>query len=184
MRKAFIATVIVLAAAINLLGASLAGVTLPDSTQVAGKTLALNGLGLRSKMMFKVYVAGLYVEQKSGDADAIIKADAPKRMVLQFLRDVSRDQMVEAYTEAFDNNAPSAKASLKGEIDKLMAAFEPVATGEQMVFTYEPGKGTTLSVKGNDKVAIAGLPFAQAMFSCWIGPKPPSADFKTKLLGR
>ena len=135
-------------------------------------------------MMFKVYVAGLYVEQKSGDADAIIKADAPKRMVLQFLRDVSRDQMVDAYTEAFDNNAPSAKASLKGEIDKLMAAFEPVATGEQMVFTYEPGKGTTLSVKGNDKVTIAGLPFAQAMFSCWIGPKPPSADFKTKLLGR
>jgi hypothetical protein len=173
-----------LAVASGATAASLQGVTMPDSLQVAGETLQLNGLGLRSKLMFKAYVAGLYVARKSGDADAIIKADEPKRMTLQFLRDVSKDQMVEAYTEAFASNAPTAKASLAREIESLMDAFEAVGEGDQMVFTYVPGKGTTFAVKGKDKITIPGLPFAQAMFDCWLGPKPPGEDFKAGLPGK
>ena len=183
MRKGFCTTVLVLAAAIHLMGASLAGVTLPDSTQVGGKALVLNGIGLRTKLMFKVYVAGLYLEQKSSDADAILKQDAPRRVVMQFLRDLSRDQMVEAFTESFLNNSPDATA-LKGDIDKMLGAFEPVKTGEQMVFTYTPGVGTTLTIGGKDKVTVPGQAFGRAMFACWLGPKPPSADLKTKMLGK
>ena len=82
MRKAFlilvVIAVVVLAAAVDLRAATLAGVTLPDSTQVAGKTLVLNGVGLRTKFVVKVYVAGLYLEQKSSDPNAILKSDSPK----------------------------------------------------------------------------------------------------------
>ena len=42
---------------------TLAGVTLPDTAQVAGKDLVLNGLGLRKKFVIKVYVGGLYLPQ-------------------------------------------------------------------------------------------------------------------------
>jgi hypothetical protein len=184
MRTTLAVTAFVLAAALNLLGASLSGVTLPDSVDVAGKKLVLNGMGLRSRMMFKVYVGGLYLEQKSSDPTAIIQADAPKRMLLHFMRSVSRDQMVDAYTEAFANNAPDAQKSLKPEIDKLLAAFEPVTEGDEMTFTYVPGTGLTLAIKGKDKVTIPGLPFGRAMFSAWLGPKPPSADLKKGLLGQ
>jgi hypothetical protein len=183
MRTMLAVSTFVLAAALSLSGASLSGVTLPETTDVGGRTLVLNGMGLRSRMMFKVYVGGLYLPQKSGDAGAIILADGPKRMVLHFLRSVSRDQMVEAYTEAFAANAPDAQKTLKAEIDKLMAAFEPMNEGEQMTFTYLPGTGTTLAIRGKDKVTIQGLPFAKAMFSAWLGPKPPSADLKKGLLG-
>ena len=183
MRQAFFSAVLLLGSA-TAMSATLSGMTLPDNTQVDGKTLPLNGIGLRSKMMVKVYVAGLYLVHKTADASAIIQSDEPKRMTLQFVRDVSRDQMVDAYTEAFESNAPAAKASLTGEVKSLMAAFEPLKGGDQMTFTYLPGKGTTVAVRGEDKVTIAGLPFAQAMFACWIGPKPPSADFKNGLLGK
>lgn len=184
MKAACLALVGLMAASTGAAAATLEGVTFPASQQVDGKSLSLNGLGLRSKLMVKVYVAGLYVVKTSGDASAITSSDVPKRMVLQFLRDVSKDQMVDAYTEAFDSNAAAAKASLSKEIASLMAAFEPVSEGDQMVFTYVPGQGTTLSIRGQNKVTIAGLPFAQAMFACWIGPKPPSADFKNGLLGK
>jgi len=183
MRRVFVATVIVFAAAIHLLGASLAGVTLPDTTQVAGKNLVLNGLGLRSKMMFKVYVAGLYLEAKSSDGAAILKADAPKRVIMQFMRDVDRETMAEAFTESFMANSPNA-ASLKGDFDKVAAGFEPIKTGDQWMFTYTPGKGTTLTVKGADKVTVAGHAFSQAMFGCWLGPKPPSSDLQKGMLGK
>jgi hypothetical protein len=32
----------------------------------------------------KVYVAGLYLAQKSSDPNAIIKSDSPKRIAMQF----------------------------------------------------------------------------------------------------
>jgi len=182
MRRAFIATAFILAAAINLLGATLAGVTLPDSTDVGGKKLVLNGMGLRTKMMFKVYVGGLYLEQKSSDAGAILRANAPKRVVMQMLRDLSKDQMVEAFTEQFEANTPTWQ-SMKADIDKMLGAFEPTKTGEQMVFTYQPGTGTTLTIGGKDKVTIPGHAFGQAMFACWLGPKPPSGDLKKGMLG-
>ena len=50
----------------------LAGVTLPDTLKAGEKTLKLNGLGLRKKAVFKVYVGGLYLESPSKDASAIL----------------------------------------------------------------------------------------------------------------
>jgi hypothetical protein len=182
MKNATIALTLLLACA-GAAAAELEGVTMPATQQVDGKSLTLNGMGLRSKLMIKVYVAGLYLAAKSSDAQAILQSDEPKRMDLQFLRDVSKDQMVEAYTEAFDLNAPSAKAKLGTEINNRMAAFEPLKKGDKMTFTYAPGKGTTMAVNGQEKVTIPGKEFGQAMFACWIGPKPPSADFKKGVLG-
>jgi hypothetical protein len=55
---------LVIASTFDLLAGTLADVTLPDTVQVGGRTLVLNGLGLRKKFVVKVYVAGLYLEQK------------------------------------------------------------------------------------------------------------------------
>jgi hypothetical protein len=167
-----------------LYAATLAGVTLPDSVQAGGKTLVLNGVGLRNKMMFKVYVAGLYLEQKSSDANAILKSDSPKRLVMHFVRDVSKKQMTDAFNESFENNSPNEAKSMKTDIDKLLAAIEDLKEGNEMVFTYVPGTGTTMSINGKDKLTIAGPAFAPVIFSVWLGPKPPNADLKKGILGQ
>jgi hypothetical protein len=57
------------------LAGELSGVTLPDTLGAGGKTLKLNGLGLRKKFVVKVYVGGLYLESPSKDASAILAAD-------------------------------------------------------------------------------------------------------------
>ena len=187
MRKTVVSlavAMVVMCAMMELHAASLAGVTLPASQQVAGKTLVLNGLGLRTKFMVKVYVAGLYLEEKSSDANANIKADAPKRIVLQFVHGASKSQMADAFTESFNDNTPDAMKTMKPDIDKLLSAIDAVKPGEQMVFTYVPGIGTTFAQNGQDKVTVPGAAFGQVMFSVWLGPKPPTADCKVGLLGR
>jgi hypothetical protein len=93
-----------LASVIHLHAASLAGVTLPDTAQIGSTTLVLNGLGLRTKYMVKVCVAGLYLPQKSSEAVAIINADAPKRIVMHFLHGASKKQMSDAFDESFSDN--------------------------------------------------------------------------------
>jgi hypothetical protein len=187
MHKTFLwfsTVLLMLASAPALDAASLAGVNLPDSATVGGKSLVLNGLGVRTEFMVKVYVAGLYLEQKSTDPDAIIKADAPKRIVMHFLHDASKKQMADAFSESFHDNSPQAEATTKGEIDKFLGALEPLKVGDEMVFSYLPGTGTTVAINGTDKVTIPGQAFSQVLLSVWFGPKPPTASLKKGMLGQ
>jgi hypothetical protein len=177
------AAVFMVTSTFNLQAATVAGVNLPDTTTVGDKSLVLNGLGLRTEFMVKVYVGGLYLEHKSTDAGGIIKADAPKRIVMQFLHDASKKQMTDAFDQSFKDNAPDAETTIKSDTDRFLAAVEPVKVGEQMVFTYVPGTGTTIAINGNDKLTIAGPAFSQAIFSVWLGPKPPTSSLKKGMLG-
>jgi hypothetical protein len=176
-------TVFVLGSILSLQASTLAGITLPDTVQVGSTPLVLNGMGLRTKFMVKVYVAGLYLPQKSSDAGAILKGDAPKRMAMHFVHGASKSQMSDAFEDSFKDNSPEAVKTLKTEIDKLLGALEPVKEGDEMIFTYVPGTGTTFSVNGADKMTVAGPAFGQLLFSVWLGPKPPNADLKKGILG-
>lgn len=176
--------VFVMGSVMDLSAQSMAGVTLPGSVQAAGRTLVLNGMGLRTKMMVKVYVAGLYLEQKSSDANAIVKAEERKRLVMHFIRDVSQKQMADAFRESFEKNTPDLATKLKPDVDKLMNALTDVKSGQEMAFTYVPGAGTTMSIAGQDKLTIAGPEFGQMMFSVWLGPKPPNENLKKGLIGQ
>ena len=98
-----------LGAATDLYAGTLAGVTLPDTVQAGSTSLQLNGMGLRTKFMVKVYVAGLYLPHKSSDPNAILKADTAKRVVMHFVRDVSKNQLTDGFAESFHNNTPDAE---------------------------------------------------------------------------
>jgi Chalcone isomerase-like len=175
--------VFMLASILNLQAAKLAGVTMPDTTTVGDKPLILNGLGLRSEFMVKVYVAGLYLEHKSPDPDAIIQANAPKRIVMHFLHDATTKQLRDGFDQSFKDNTPDAETTMKASTDRLLGALEPLKAGDQMVFTYDPATGSTLAINGKDKLTIAGPAFSQVLFSVWLGPKPPTANLKKGILG-
>ncbi|MGH9644024.1 MAG: chalcone isomerase family protein, partial [Terriglobales bacterium] len=131
-----------------------------------------------------VYVAGLYLPRKSSDAEGIIMADAPKRMVMQFVRGVSKKQVTEAFVDSFNENAPEAKRTVGVDIEHFLAAMEPLKDGDQMIFTYLPDTGTTFAINGKEKLTIPGLGFSQALFSVWLGPRPPTGGLKKGLLGQ
>jgi hypothetical protein len=182
--RPLLVAVFALTSMFNVHAATLAGVTLAERQQVGGKTLVLNGAGVRTKYMVKVYVAGLYLEQKSSDPAAIIKADAPKRIVMHFVHGASKSQMTDAFDESFKDNTPDARKTMKADIDLLLGALEPINSGDEMVYTYIPGTGTTLAINGKDKVTIPGPAFGEVLFSVWLGPKPPNADLKKGMLGQ
>lgn len=163
---------------------TLAGVTLPDTVQVDGHTLVLNGIALRKKFVVKVYVAGLYLPTRISDAAQVLAADVPRRGVLRFLYGVSKEQMCEAWDEGLAANTPGAPAEIEADFERLCSLMADVETGDEMVFTYLPGRGTEIAVRGQSQATIAGKPFADALFACWLGPKPgPGEDFKQALLG-
>jgi len=171
------------AATCNVNAAELAGVTLPDTQQVGGKTLVLNGMGIRSKYMVKVYVGGLYLEQKSSDANSIVNSDGPKEILMHFLHGASKSQMTDAFNDGFSDNSPDAMKSMKSQIDQFLGGLDAVKSGDEMVVTYVPGTGSSLAINGQKKVTVTGSGFATVLFSVWLGPKPPNADLKKGMLG-
>ncbi len=187
-------TVIAVAAVTLLIGTfmlagELAGVTMPDQVTVGEHSLVLNGMGLRTKKVLfigvKVYVAGLYLPQKTSDAAAIITSDEPKQIVMHFLyKDVGRKKLVEAWNEGFEKNSPESLSGLKARLATFNGYWSDMKTGDVAVLTYMPGEGTKVEIKGKDMGTIEGLDFAEALFSVWLGPQPPNAELKEGLLGK
>lgn len=169
---------------IPAIAGSLAGVTLPDTASVDGTNLVLNGMGLRKKAVFKVYVGALYLPAKSSDAEAIVKLDAPKRMVMHFVRSVGKDKIAEAWKEGFANNSAAALASLQKELDDFAAMWQDMADGDEAVMTYVPGTGVKFEIRGKELGVLPSKPFADAVFACWLGAQPPSEDLKNGVLGK
>ena len=167
----------------SLFAAELEGVTMDDSVQVGDHTLVLNGLGLRKKLWVKVYVGGLYLPAKEKDGAKVLAADGPRRTVMHFLYKVGQSKLCEGWDEGLENNTSGASAQTKGDFKKLCDWMEDVVPGDRVVFTYSDGK-TDIEVKGKSKGAIEGKAFADALFACWLGPKPPSDDFKDGMLGK
>lgn len=160
------------------------GVTLPTQMDVDGQALVLNGTATRKKFIVKVYVAGLYLPARETDAERILDADEPRHLVMHFVHDVDKKKMCDAWNEGLEKNTPDATPELKGQFETLCSYMEDIKKGEQFVFTYLPGSGTRVSVKGVEKGTIEGKAFADALFKVWIGPHPgPGEGFKKQLLG-
>jgi len=161
------------------------GVSYPDRIEVNGAALELNGLGTREATIFKVnvYVAALYLEKPGRDGEEIIRSEQVKRLILHFVRKVSAPDITSAWTEGFKKNAGGELPSLEERIGILNSWMVPMADGERMIFTYLPGVGLEVSVRGEVKGVIEGSDFASAFFSIWLGGSPPNRGLRDGLLG-
>lgn len=166
---------------------NVAGVNFDDAASVANQTLVLNGAGVRTRLLFKVYAMGLYVPQRAKDANALQKEPGNKRLRIVTLRDLGAEQFVEALVEGLKkNHAPEALAALEPSI----AAFRTA-----MLEIKEAPKGTEIlieSFNGSTRLTVAGKRrgeditderFFPALLRIWLGEAPADAELKQNLLG-
>jgi hypothetical protein len=168
--------------------AEVAGVTLAPSVQVAGATLQLNGSGLRKRLFFKVYVAGLYVARTSTQAAELLSEPGPKRVAIHMLRDVGADTFTDALREGIQKNQSEAElAALEPRVNELAGVMKEVGEakdGMNISLDWIPGGGTVIVVDGKARgKPIAGEDFYQALLRIWIGEHPAQDDLKKALLG-
>lgn len=166
-------------------GRTLNGVTMPATIDVDGHTLHLNGMALRKKFIIKVYVGGLYLSSTSSNAEEILAADAPRRMVMHFISGHgTKSKMCGAWKDGLEDNTPGASPELTQQFADLCGMMVDIKDGESLVLTYVPATGTKIEIAGTERGVVAGKDFADAVLRCWIGPKPgPGDGFKKGVLG-
>ena len=184
MRK-LVAMLMGLAFAASVQAADVAGVNIPDKANVGGQDLVLNGAGVRTRLMFKVYVGSLYVPAKVKTA-ADVYAKAPRRIQLNMLRDVTPDQMIDALNDGLNqaNSAADAGAvkAQMADLAGMLKSMGQLKEGNVLAFDFVDG-GTRVSLNGQAKGTIAGDAFNKALLNAWIGDKPVQDDLKKAMLG-
>jgi Chalcone isomerase-like len=161
------------------------GVSFPEHIQAGGRTLTLNGLGLRKATIFgiKVYVGALYLTHRTADANAILSSRDPAQIDLAFVFHATAGQLRSAWQEGFQKSAPGGLPQLQSRIAQLQGWMEGVGSGQKMSFLRIPGVGIRYSLDGAVKGTISGDDFATAFFAIWLGPSPPSPQLRAGLLG-
>ncbi len=167
----------------------IAGVKFEDKTKLGSTELVLNGAGMRSRFIIKVYVIGLYLaEKKTAVADVLAQKGA-KRLHVVTLRELTAEQFADALVEGLHKNHSDAETeALKARIEEFRNAIlslKTAAKNDVITIDWLPESGTRLSVngkqQGND---IAGDDFYRALLKIWLGQKPAQDDLKEALLGK
>ena len=160
---------------------TLNGITMPDTIVLDGHPLVLNGQGLREVLLVDIYVAGLYLPERTVDYRRAIQDDVSKRLELHFLRSIDADEMRESIQKAIDKN-PSARSGIQPELTRLNRALDAMAVGDVIRFDYVPGQGTEIRVRNQVKDRIPGVGFMRALWTLYLGAEPPTEKLKEGLM--
>jgi len=158
---------------------------IPANLPVGGKSLVLNGSGERTKFVVTLYRAGLYLAEKSQDANTILTSDKEMAIRLQILSGfISSEKMTQATNQGFHNSTGGKTAPIQSKIQQFLAAFKsPIKKGDLFEFSYTPAGGTKISKNGKSISVIKGLPFKQALFGIWLSDRPAQMSLKNQMLG-
>jgi len=164
------------------------GVKVPDQVSVNATPLQLNGAGTRYKVIFKVYVAGLYLGQKADTPDKVINQPGPKRLSVTMVRDIDAAELGKLLTRGIEDNMGKAALSklVPGllRMGQIFSDQKKLVAGDNFMIDWVPGSSTVITVKGQ----VQGEPFKEpeffnALMSIWLGPSPADHQLKAALLG-
>jgi len=145
-----------------------------STVTVQGEPLELLGLGTaRYKVMFKIYVAGLYLP--AGSSASNVRDNISKRLEIAYLYDIKREDLVAAGDNFFKKMVSSEKlVQFQAQLDKVNGMYLSVKKGDRLALNYKPGRGLALERDGKEVGLVAGDEFAQAYLDVWLGDKPVS----------
>ena len=165
--------------------AEVGGVKLDERASVAGQDLVLNGAGVRTRAIFKVYVGSLYLPARVTSTSAAL-AGVPRRVQLNLLRTLTADQLVDALVDGLkDNNPASELDAVRPQVDELvriMKGFGEVREGSVVTLDFADN-ATRIAQDGVTKGSVPGEAFNRALMRIWLGDKPVQGDLKKAMLG-
>ncbi len=164
------------------------GVQVAPTLQAGSQTLVLNGAGTRYFLVFKVYVAALYLPHRTTQAQQALDMPGARELRLVMLRDVSGKELGDKLTEGIQNNVSLADfgrlAPALARLGGLFAQKRQLKTGETVILQDTPGHGMRIVIDG----LPAGSPYPEpgffnALLKIWLGPSPADQRLKKALLG-
>jgi len=152
--------------------ATFKGVSLPNSYDLAGQTLQLNGQGMRSKFFFSIYVGALYTPSRVHSASQVMKADLPKVIRMHFVYDeVSAEKLRDGFAESIDNNIPDFSKTADAQKFLNIFSFDAVKN-DTVDMQFTPGGTLTVLYNGKQVGQVKSAAASKAVLNIYFGPEP------------
>ncbi|MBJ2128487.1 chalcone isomerase family protein [Alteromonas sp. IB21] len=143
--------------------------------------LSLSGTTIKKRFFFKVYRLSHFMEKPKGDFSTrdslitfILNANTQQRIELEFLRDVTRNQIEEALMQGIEqNNANSDLSQIKQDIERLSSGFQDEVK-KHSTLTLSRLSKEKLKVFFNNTLVVEteSKALADALWSIWFGEDP------------
>nr|WP_295769939.1 chalcone isomerase family protein [Rhodoferax sp.] len=163
------------------------GVVYDREITLAGSTLKLNGAGIRTKFVFKVYAAGLYLPATARTSTDVYASKGPKRVKVVFLRDTDASSFGKTMSEVMSDNLPREQFGkcIPGliKLGEVFANKRKMAVNEGYTLDELPGEGTVVTINGQQVAKIAEPEFFTCLMYNYFGDKPADPKLKLALLG-
>jgi hypothetical protein len=154
-----------------------------------GRTLVLNGTGVRAVAWLKGYAAGLYLAERADSARAVQAVPGPKRLRMVMLQEAAAVEFTKAFDKGVSRNAPPDELPrLRERMDRfkrLIDAVGKVRKGDVVDLDFDPARGTVFIVNGTLRgEPIPGDDFYSALLRSFVGDRPYDQRLRAGLLGQ
>ncbi|PIL39940.1 lipoprotein transmembrane [Massilia psychrophila] len=169
--------------------AEISGVKFDETVKLAGKELKLNGVGMRTKFIVKVYAAGLYLPEKKNTVADIMKIEGPRRLTLVMMREISSDDFGQSFMTGLNNNIDKAEKSRYvtqiSKFGEMFGTIDGLKKGDVLHIDWIPGAGTQCELNGK-KIGetLPDVNYYNAVLKIWLGDKPADSALKPALMGQ
>lgn len=160
-------------------------ISIPDSLDVSGSTLQLNGAGIRKKFFMDIYIGALYLPARTPDSSAVLSDNGPAAVLMHIQHsEISQKKITQAWIDGLQANLNSEEMQqLQPTLDKFNALFTDVHKGDEIRIDYSPASGTTVSINNQQRGTVGDNTFFRSLLRVWIGNEPVSDSLKNAMLG-
>jgi TonB family protein len=147
--------------------------------------LQLNGSAIYQDLGKQQFVAALFVENLSNNANSIQLQQSAKRMEVRIINDYSKRRWLNLWMQSIsiNNDRESFSGSAQEVIDIMRAPKAAPKRGDVIEYLFDPDQGTSVRFNGTELIANYPPEVFNILLRTWIGPIPPSTAFKDQLLG-
>ncbi|RZL32992.1 MAG: lipoprotein transmembrane [Rubrivivax sp.] len=165
------------------------GLKFDDTVRVGGKELKVNGAGIRTRVIIKVYALVLYLPEKKDTTAGVLESSGPRRFSLGLLREVTGDDLGQAFIAGITANTDKAERSrFVNQLAQFGEAFVNIPQGKKgdvISVDWVPDTGTVMFLNGKPiGEPMKDLAFYNAVLKIWLGDKPVDSSLKPQLLGK
>nr|WP_010132678.1 TonB family protein [Microbulbifer agarilyticus] len=146
----------------------------------------LNGLALEQQFNKDRYFVAVYSDQLADNASALLDSNVSRSLQIRVIADrLSARRLRNQWMESIAINNPSD--TLTGQANNMVTFANlfkgRLMSGDHLSIDYAPDTGTT-SVSLNDIMLgmIEDREFFNTLLRAWIGPVPPSTEFRDSLM--
>jgi hypothetical protein len=165
---------------------NISGFQIPDSINLRGKTLYLNGAAMRNKFFMNIYIIALYSEKPITKEEDAIHSNIERSLRMLITTPMATPKIIsENIEEGIKYSLGSLYNQLKPTVDKIKETISYAQIGyKDHIDNYYTSDGVMQMYKNDQFLSEDkdGKVFAESLFNMYMGKNPKDRRIKKELL--